>query len=515
MGIMTSSILLRVQTAAWLSLAILTLGFVLTPCNAQPLLVPGAVLGLRHNLNQEVESGNYIVFFSAPANAPVRRMDGGDLKAPLHRGYEWWIVQDSPESNPASYKLPPGIVLGLKHSVNQARAGITVFGYDPVSGPNFLSGYSFKKERGGDLGASSGQGYYWYESTGEAFSDWNLADRLPRWTVLGLKHSRNQKDKKVTWKGNIYDPANPNVFPPQGFERRSGGDRNGGSGEGYYWYEKVTGPEIVVKPNLRVKLTRSLFMEQTDAPNNDKDQDGLIDNLENKLANTFRPYLIFDNAEKARVKPYEPIILFQVRKMAIGGMTSGGTRITRIGIKWVFLFKDDGGYGPDSDCDDAHGGDNDDAFYELESRDNGVTWILINAGLSSRGVNNTGYPNFAGSEWPKNSRFEIYDLTHPIIYMSAHKHHEYFTRDNDHDDSRYSSWGCNDDVNGLGDRFLVDLQSIAKKDPQFSGCNNVGELHSHPTLPFVNDLGVYYPGHSVWGNESFYAVGSIKDKWLK
>jgi len=450
---MISGILWRVQTGVRLGLGTLTLGFVLTSCIPQPLLIPGAVLGLRHNLNQEVENGNYLVFFSAPASAPVQRMDGGDLGAPLHRGYEWWMVQDSPESNPASHKLPPGIVLGLKHSFNQASAGITVFGYDPVSGPNSLPGYSFKKDVGGDLGASSGQGYYWYESTGEGFSDWSLADRLPMWTVLGLKHSRNQKDKKVTWKGKVYDPANPNVAPPQGFERRSGGDRNGSSGEGYYWYEKVTGPEVVVKPTLQVKLARSLFLEQTDDPNKDEDQDGLIDGLENKLADTFRPYLIFDDAEKARVKPYEPIILFQVRKMGIGGITSGGTRITRIGIKWVFLFKEDGGYGPDSYCGDAHGGDNDDAFYEFESRDDGVTWILIGVGLSSRGVNTIGYPNFSGPEWPKKSRLEIYDLTHPIVYMSAHKHHEYFTRDNDHDDSLYSGVGCNDDVNGLGDRI--------------------------------------------------------------
>lgn len=486
-------------------------------CVYQPpsaLSVPGLVLGLRHNLNQEIEDGNYMVFFSAPAGAPVQLMHGGDLGSPLHRGYDWWMVQDSPESNPASYNLPPGIVLGLKHPVNQASTGITVFGYDPVSGPESLPGYGFKKQHGGDLGADSGQGYYWYESTGEGFSDWSLVDRLPRWTILGLKHSRNQKDKKVTWQGKIYDPANPYIAPPQGFERKSGGDWDGSSSEGYYWYEKVTGPEIVVKPTLQVKLARSLFLKQTDDPNEDKDQDGLIDSLENELATAFRPYLIFDSAEKAR-QVHEPVTLFQVRKMDIGGITRGGTTISLIGIKWVFLFKEDGGYGPDSDCGDAHGGDTDDAFYELESRDGGVTWTLIGAGLSSRGVNSIGYPYFAGPEWSKNSRLEVYDLTHPIIYMSAHKHHEYFTKDNDHDNSRYSSWGCNDDVNGLGGRFLVDLQSIAKKDPKFSGYNNVGEFNSHPTPPFVDDLSSYYHGHSAWRNKDFYVVGPIKDKWLK
>jgi hypothetical protein len=458
-----------------------------------------------------------MVLFSVPASASVQRMDGGDIKAPLHRGYEWWMVQDSPESNPASYKLPPGIVLGLKHSVNQATTKITVFGYDPVSGPNSFPGYSFKKEHGGDLGGSGGQGYYWYESTGEGFSDWSLVDRLPRWTVVGLKHSRNQKDKKVAWKGKDYDPADPTVAPPPEFERRFGGDRNGSSSDGYYWYEKVTSPELVVKPTLQVKLGRSLFVEQADGPNTDADKDGLLDNLENKLADTFRPYLIFDNAEKARVKPYEPIVLFQVRKMGIGGVTSGGTRITRIGVMWVFLFSEDH-YGPEAGlfCNwgtGSHKGDNDTAFYELESEDGGVTWTLIGIGLSSRGVNTIGYPYFAGPEWPKNSRLEVYDLTHPIIYMSASKHHEYFTRDNDHVVSRYGR--CDDDVNGLGDKFLVHLQSIAKKDPQFSGYNNVGELQYHPTPPFVSDLGVYYPGHSAWENKSFYDVGPIMDKWLK
>jgi hypothetical protein len=504
------------------TLKILVLFSVLTTllmpgCVYQPpsaLSVPGLVLGLRHNLNQEIEDGNYMVFFSAPAGAPVQLMHGGDLGSPLHRGYDWWMVQDSPESNPASYNLPPGIVLGLKHPVNQASTGITVFGYDPVSGPESLPGYGFKKQHGGDLGADSGQGYYWYESTGEGFSDWSLVDRLPRWTILGLKHSRNQKDKKVTWQGKIYDPANPYIAPPQGFERKSGGDWDGSSSEGYYWYEKVTGPEIVVKPTLQVKLARSLFLKQTDDPNEDKDQDGLIDSLENELATAFRPYLIFDSAEKAR-QVHEPVTLFQVRKMDIGGITRGGTTISLIGIKWVFLFKEDGGYGPDSDCGDAHGGDTDDAFYELESRDGGVTWTLIGAGLSSRGVNSIGYPYFAGPEWSKNSRLEVYDLTHPIIYMSAHKHHEYFTKDKDHDNSRYSSWGCNDDVNGLGGRFLVDLQSIAKKDPKFSGYNNVGEFNSHPTPPFVDDLSSYYHGHSAWRNKDFYVVGPIKDKWLK
>jgi hypothetical protein len=129
-----------------------------------------------------------------------------------------------------------------------------------------------------------------------------------------------------------------------------------------------------------------------------------------------------------------------------------------ITIKWIFLFRQDGGYGPDSWCFDDHPGDNDDAYYSLTSEDGGVTWTISSVGLSFKGV-----------QWPVAYRMEVFDVTHPIIYMSASKHHEYFTRDNDHDDSVYSDWGCNDDVNGLGRRFLVDLQSLSSEG------NNVGE----------------------------------------
>ena len=35
--------------------------------------------------------------------------------------------------------------------------------------------------------------------------NWSL-DPLPRWTVVGLKHSINQQDKKLTWQGAVLDP---------------------------------------------------------------------------------------------------------------------------------------------------------------------------------------------------------------------------------------------------------------------------------------------------------------------
>ena len=476
------------------------------------LLPPGLVMGLRHNLNQQREGTRYIATFTALAREPVRRMDGGDEEAPLHRGYEWWMRCDSPKSHPAAWKLPPGVVLGLKHSMHQAKAGIRVFGRDPQTGPSALPG--FRKQAGGDLGAPSGHGYFWYESTGQGFTDWSLVAKLPRWTVVGLKHSRNQRHKKLAWMGKVYDPADRRIAPPPGFARQEGGDRNGGSGEGFCWYEKVTGPEVVVRPTLRVSLWRSLLAGPGDDRTLDRDSDGLVDTLEGELANAFRPCLVFDSAEKARL-PFEPVTLFQVRPVALGA------RKQTLSIQWIFLFKRDGGYGPDSaEGRDAHPGDADDGRYELESTDSGVTWRLTEAILATWKRKTVPRPGGwtvldGGARWPSRTRLEVYELTHPIVYMSAHKHHEYFTRDHDHNDSYYSKWGLNDDVNGLGARFLVDLRSLEAAAGHY---NNVGEPGAPHGPPFVNSLDKRYPAHKAWDDKKhFYgeAAGALGPKWMR
>lgn len=459
-------------------------------------LIPGMVIGLRHNINQQMESPNkYMVFFSAPAGASVVRMFGGDIGAPLHRGYEWWIVKDQPGLNTISSNLPPGLVLGLKHSQNQSDISIKVLGGDSIVRGKKIE--ALERMFGGDLGAPKGHGFYWYETTGVGFFDWNLVEKLPKWSVVGLKHSVNQKNKKLIWNGKVYDPADNRIPPPPGFVRKFGGDIGAPKGEGYYWYEKIEGPEIVVKPSLKVKLPQNLIIgsdSEAVSIEVDADRDSLIDRYENVLAETFRPYCIFDSAEKARFE-YEPVGLFQVRPLDLCDNS-----YLQILIKWIFLFRQDGGYGPNSSvfCRDSHEGDNDDAIFELVSRDGGLTWQVVRAKLS-----------FKGMEWPSNSRLEVYDLTHPIIYMSAHKHHEYFTRDYDHRDSLYSAYGCNDDVNGEGARILVNLKSIDN-----SKFNNVGEPEFHPSSVFINKLDKYYPGHSAWETNKFYSCDPLGEKWM-
>jgi hypothetical protein len=255
------------------------------------------------------------------------------------------------------------------------------------------------------------------------------------------------------------------------------------------------------------RLPRPLVASVEDrAAGLDLDHDGLVDDMEGALAEVFRPYVVFDSKESAR-RAFEPVTIFQVRPI--------GKRMStlRVRIKYIFLFERDGGYGENSYCFDSHPGDNDDAFFDVDSGDGGVTWSLTRVHLS-----------FKGREWPRNSSMSVHAYTHPTIHMSSHKHHEYFDTNRNHRDSYYSEWGCNDDVDGRGVAFLVDLSSLQKA-PGYR--NNIGEPEAHPEGYFVDDLSslfgpkativsmwsvsVLQPGN-VWSGDDFYEVGPIREK---
>ena len=205
-------------------------------------LPPGLVMGLRHNVNQ------------APCDLGLdarNQKHGGDLGASKSgEGYSWFMLPDDPKSDPGSWHLPPGIVFALNHSVNQKNdSSITAFGHDPLKDGSFKG---FKRQHGGDLGPTtkSGDGYYWYESTGENEPiDWSIIEKLPQGTIVGLKHSVNQpRDKGIDWKagGEVtrhFNPTVPGQGTPDGFKIMHGGDRGASAaGEGYYWFQKVSCP---------------------------------------------------------------------------------------------------------------------------------------------------------------------------------------------------------------------------------------------------------------------------------
>jgi hypothetical protein len=450
--------------------------------------VPGLVMGLLHNVNQ---TNSTTVMYSALASDATHR-DGGDLGAANHRGYEWWSLPDQPSANPASFVLPPGVVVGLRHSANQSGQAITAFGHNATTAGDFTG---FKRQNGGDRGASSGVGYYWYESTGANFTNWGSIDSLlPKYTVVGLKHSMNQSSKVFVWNGVTYDPVKTSPVPP-GFRRMSGGDLGAPGGQGYFWYEKVTGDEIVTAPTLSRSFGRSIFMTGSDPGSADRDGDCLLDSFENTLGTFARPFTAFDSSEHAR-QSFEPVTLYRVYPISS----------SQVHVRYEFLFANDGGYGPSSSCGDSHPGDTDVADYDFTSSDGGVTWRATRVAMSDGG----------GINWPGTSRLEVFDKTFPVVYMAGSKHHEYMTRDNDEQNSFYGNvFGCNDDIDGLGARFVVASVSSGLS------TNNVGEPDLHPTSRFTGDLPMFpLPGDpsrrfSPWDGQNFYSsnAGPIAGKF--
>ena len=220
---------------------------------ANMLLPPGLVVGLWHDLNvrDPVNPGDPAILPKSRAALYLKRCFGGDIKAPFGRGYRWWMVHDYSIGRPNDWtgKLPSGLVLALRHSQNQStNSEITLFGQDATKQYSYQVFGIFQRAHGGDLGAPRDVGFYWYETTDLSFNDWqNAEDRLPQGTVFGLKHSSNQPSKTFRWRNDFYDPVSEDP-PPPGFVRRHGGDLGGPSGVGFYWFEKVTGPELFSFP---------------------------------------------------------------------------------------------------------------------------------------------------------------------------------------------------------------------------------------------------------------------------
>jgi hypothetical protein len=204
--------------------------------------MPGLVLSVWHNPN--------LGPINTPSSQYVTELRGGDLGASSGQGLIWWMVQTFPPDSVVT-SLPAGLLIELKHNVNQRN--LTVPYGDPVNPSDITVSFpgvnlQLQREIGGDRGASSGQGYCWYETTSNNFSAWDQAEMyLPKGTILCLKHSLNQPNKSGVWRGQTYDPvecARRFLPPPPTFVARAGGDLGAPSGQGYFWFEKESGPDL-------------------------------------------------------------------------------------------------------------------------------------------------------------------------------------------------------------------------------------------------------------------------------
>jgi hypothetical protein len=282
-------------------------------------------------------------------------------------------------------------------------------------------------------------------------------------------------------------------------------------------YDTASSAVVMKKTHLTLLTTlfsgRAARDDRVFGPD-DQDRDGLKDSLEGVLADAFRPVLVFDADENAR-RPSEPYALFQVRPLGCVGQGCPG--VTRIVIRWAFLFARDGGYN-DSICSNDHDGDNDKAAYVLQSANGGVTWHLVEVHVGKNPTPTMPYqgkivwphpedsPEKSKAGWLETSSA---NPTRPRIYQSASKHHQYLHA-GDWGDSPYSDvpwWdNCSDDVDGNGVQVSPGLKSVGLPNDRW---NNVGEPEAHPESYFVGDISHLFVGtecHSglhAWSHQYF------------
>jgi hypothetical protein len=195
----------------------------------------------------------------------------------------------------------------------------------------------------------------------------------------------------------------------------------------------------------------------------DRDRDGIDDKQEHELAARFRPYFIFDSDEDAR-RPGEPVVLYQVR--AEGDAYR---------IVYAYLFALDGGYTESLFCGDRHLGDN--------------QTVQVTVDRAAERLTHAGAGEY---RWPRDGMF-VHERTHPAIFLSSGKHHPFFDTSWDGVASPYSSWNCNDGVDGRGARVVAEVESAR-------GWHNVGE----PDAPLIGELdGFGFPGDHAWARTPF------------
>lgn len=222
------------------------------------------------------------------------------------------------------------------------------------------------------------------------------------------------------------------------------------------------------------------------APGRDNDRDGLSDAAEAELAQAFRPFMIFDSHENARLS-HEPVTLFQVRPLGCVGQLSRCGAPLQVTVVYANLWQWDRGYGPASWwCRlDWHKGDLQGVSMILESDDG--------ASFRVHSIRNWGFT------WPAHKTVRFLAGRHFWLYFSSGKHHQFFDTALDAKPSPYTKWKCRDNVDGKGDFMLARVER-----PQGPGWNNVGEPEAHDPKFFVGDLGSYgYAGEDAWSQKPF------------
>jgi hypothetical protein len=128
---------------------------------------------------------------------------GGNIMGPHIKHYfKWFRILDFPvNSLQISHSLPPGLVLSL------------------IPG-----------------GALAEGGLRWKEATGRGFVEWSLIEKLPKFTMVGLRYYGTQR-QSFKWQEKVYNCVDPEQTGPPGFRRVTL--------NGYCWFENTTDPDIL------------------------------------------------------------------------------------------------------------------------------------------------------------------------------------------------------------------------------------------------------------------------------
>jgi len=229
-------------------------------------------------------------------------------------------------------------------------------------------------------------------------------------------------------------------------------------------------------------LERSIWETSAD---DDRDGDCLNDDAEHALAMYYRPYYVFDSRENAR-RADEPLSLYRVHGSQRREKGCAVASEVELELRYAHLYRDDGGFASSMLCGNGHHGDNQAVGFNVKVSADGRTFKLVRA-------------NIGNHQWPKH-RVYFFEFTHPMVYLSAGKHHEYV--DMTWNGKGYPNYflGCHEGLNGQGFKSLAVLESsLAPR-----GRNNVGERLAHPIDFFVNDLGsLGFQSEHAWGTTRF------------
>jgi hypothetical protein len=247
--------------------------------------VPGLVLGLRHT---SCKSGVRVMYGCQPplshcpeGNTDSRfpdqtRMDIPELMykcipdygAEKGIGFAFNILRETGQEFDTLRHLPPGLLLALSHTKGQYSS---VLGLSPTPSLDNTAMQAELAKRGlrymhafdtpesvlfnptwlGEAGEVT-----WFETTGEDFLQMPIENQrkvlghLPRHTVIGLRHNRDNKDdpNRAFWiAGILFDPLSRVSLDHLGFRLIDGGDRGAPAGTGFLWYEKLDGYDFYAR----------------------------------------------------------------------------------------------------------------------------------------------------------------------------------------------------------------------------------------------------------------------------